>query len=219
MKKITTILALMLVQNSYALQLEGVNGVEIMAINGEKLTSSFLGSKSKSELAEGTHQVVVRYSANFDNEDLVTSRPTIFTLDLQQDTQISAFDVKSKYKAERAVRKGMTWEITGADNSSYKISNADILRGEGFMPYSDIEGLIATYNKEHNIIIARAVEEKAAAVPSVAPTIIGASSVVETASATTATPAAARDLATLYQQSTAAQKKAFRLWLVEQDLK
>jgi len=216
MKKITSILALMLVQNSYALELQGVNGVDILAINGQEVESGFFVKSSANELSPGTHQIVVRYSVNFNNDELITSRPSIFTIDLQQDTKISAFDVNTKYKAERAVRKGVTWEVITADNK-YNIENSDILRGEGFMPYSDIAGLVEAYNKEHNIIIAQPVEEKAAVVAAtVTPTVVGASTVAATA---TVAPAAVQDLATLYQQSTPAQKKAFRLWLVEQDMK
>jgi len=223
MKKITSILALLLVQNSYALELKGIDGVNILAINGEEIESGFFGSDSTSELDAGTHQIVVRYSANFNNEDLVTSRPSIFTIDLQQDTQISAFNVNTKYKAERAVRSGMTWQVISADNK-YNIENSDTLRGEGFMPYSDIKGLITAYNKEHNIIIAAPVEQKVAPTNVIAPTIVGATTtatVATTTATTTAatTPGAGVDLATLYQQSTPAQKKAFRLWLVEQDMK
>jgi len=222
MKKITSIVALLLVQNSYALELEGINGVDILAINGEEVESGFFITSSAKELSAGTHQVVVRYSANFNNDELITSRPSIFTIDLQQDTQISAFDVNTKYKAERAARDGMTWQVISADNK-YTVENSDILRGKGFMPYSDIAGLVAAYNKEHNIIIASAVEEKVVTAPTVSPTIIGATTAVAattaTVSPTTATPGAGVDLATLYQQSTPAQKKAFRLWLVEQDMK
>lgn len=225
MKKITSILALLLVQNSYALELEGINGVDILAINGKTVKTSFFASNSATELAAGTHQIVVRYSSKFNNDELIESRPAIFTLDLQQDTQINVENVNSHRQAEQAMRKGFTWQVINAD-TKYNVENSETLVGKGFMPYSNIEGLIATYNKEHNIIIATATEDKIEAVTTVAPTIVGttpagsASLAAQAPISTTATATSAGvDLITLYQQATQAQKKAFRLWLLEQDMK
>ena len=49
MKKIMVLLALLLTQNSYALKLEGINGIEILAINGEKVKSDAFSLKNEFE--------------------------------------------------------------------------------------------------------------------------------------------------------------------------
>lgn len=206
MKKIVTILALMLVQNSYALEIEGTNGVEILAIDGKKIESSLFSSSDDPELTPGEHQVVVRFSKNFYNDLQVRSRPAIFTIDLQQDTEISVSGLNTDYKAERAIREGIEWQVISADNQ-YSVKDSDILMDSGFLPYSDIEGVIATYNQQNSITAPAtvAVATATAALPVVA--------------ATEVTPTVNLPLQTLYQQASREEKKAFRIWLLEQDMK
>lgn len=89
-------------------------------------------------------------------------------------------------------------------SNQYEIQDSNILKGKGFMPYSDIEKLVVKYNQQKNITL-------------VSSTIV-----------TTATMAIATNLTTqqetentlisLYQQSSKEQKKTFRRWLVEQEL-
>ena len=207
MKKITTILALILAQNSYALQIEGVNGVEILAVNGEKIKTSFFSDTMQNELKAGTHQIVVKYSKDFDDEKKsATSDPVIFNIDLTQDTQISVPNYNQLYKAERAIDKGLIFQAINED-SQYNIENAVTLTGTGFLPFADIEAVIATYNQKNNIHIASATMPAA--------TTVGTSSdAIDMAVSCTG-----QDQIALYQQSSPAQKKAFRLWLLEQDLK
>jgi len=200
MKKITTILALLLAQNCYALELTGVNGVEILAINGKEVNSSFF-SKDNTDIEAGKHQVVVRYTSQFNNDEIVESRPAIFTLDLKQDTKISVEQMNNQRQAEKKIKAGLTWQVVSEDKQ-YEIKNSDTLKGQGFMPYSDIEKLIITYNEKQNITLATA--------PVVATTAVA----TKTAPQVTDENA----LVTLYQQSSKEQKKAFRLWLLDQDM-
>jgi len=202
MKKIFTILALIFMQNSYALELQGVNGVEILAIDGKKITSSLFKSDEVPEITPGEHQIVVRFSNTYYNDQLVRSRPSIFTLDLQQDTKISVSGLTTDAKAERAIRKGIVWEVITKDNQ-YNIKDSDILMDKGFLPYSDIEAVIEKYNQKNNIS---------------EPALITAVAVVDNKVTATAIDASV-PLITLYQQASREEKKAFRLWLLEQDMK
>lgn len=202
MKKITAILALVLVQNSYALQLEGINGVDILAVNGKKVNSS-LFSTSQSELDPGKHQIVVRYSTQTNDDQLLESRPAIFTIDLQQDTKISVSGMNNKQQIKRAMKKGITWQVISDDNQ-YPIDDSDTLVGKGFMPYSDIEGLVAQYNQSNNITL-KTVE--ATTVATIAEESKSNANI------------AGEALIQLYEKASIEDKKAFRLWLVEQDMK
>ncbi|MEI6897723.1 MAG: DUF2057 family protein [Psychromonas sp.] len=194
MKKLTTLLALILVQNSYALQLEGVNGVDILAIDGKTIKTEFFSSQAN-EIKAGEHQIVVRYSNKFHNQNSVESRPAIFNIDVQQDTKISAINVNSYTQAKRSISKGITWQISSEDKQ-YDIENSDTLAGEGFMPYSNITALVADYNQSNNIEVSGI-------------TAMASAEVIN----------ANAGLVERYQQASHAEKKAFRLWLLEQDMK
>jgi uncharacterized protein YccT (UPF0319 family) len=197
------LLTLAMIPSSYALELEGVNGVEILAINGKEVKNSFFSQKSN-ELKAGEHQIVVRYTTQFNNDDIIESSPAIFSIDLQQDTKISVPQMNSLRQIEKKIKAGLTWQIT-SENNQYQIDDSTTLEGKGFMPYSDIEALIVAYNQEHNIALATSA--------SVAATTLTA------ATATTVVGTKKGTLQSLYQQASKQEKKAFRLWLVEQDMK
>jgi len=205
MKKIMVLLALLLTQNSYALKLEGINGIEVLAINGEKVKSSVFSLKNEFEVKPGYHQIVLWYSKDFDDEDQsVRSIPVILNLELQEDTQIAVPNYNRLYKAERAVEEGLTFQIMSA-SKQYDLTDIPVLTTEGFSVFSDIERLIETYNKKNNITIATVDEEN---LPPA--TVVG----------TIATHSGSiQEQMNLYLQSTPEQKKAFRLWLLEQDMK
>jgi len=190
-------------QPSYALTLEGIHGIEILAINGEKVKSSLFSLRDEYEVPAGYHQIVIWYSKSFDEESAQT-KPIVFNLNLQEDTKISVPDYNQLYKAERAIKKGLPYEVI-SKNERYALPNAQPLTTKSFSLFSDIRALIQTYNKDNNITIAG---EKTVAPP--LPSVVGT---VGTGSDTIQTQIS------LYQQSTPAQKKAFRLWLLEQDLK
>jgi uncharacterized protein YccT (UPF0319 family) len=203
MKKLMILLAfLLLAQNSYALKLEGINGIEILAINGEKVKSDFFASKDEYELKPGYHQIVIRYSKDFDDgENTANSFPVIFNLELQEDTQISVDDYNRLSKAERAIKEGLTFQIISAEKQ-YNVTDAPLLTENGFSVFSNIETLIITYNRKNNITISGGKNDTPA-------TVVGIISGSDTV----------QEQMNLYLQSTPAQKKAFRLWLLEQDIK
>lgn len=195
-KKITVTLALLIASTSYAINLEGINGVEILAIDGQKVKSSFF-SKQKSDLSKGEHQIVVRYVKQFKNDDIIKSRPAIFSIDLQQDTQISASGINNQRQAEKAMSKGFVWQVSST-NQQYSVENSAQLKGSGFMPYQDIEGLIVTYNQENGMVLPAKVDKEVVI---------------------TQKTAKQSNLISLYQSASKEDKKVFRLWLLEQDMK
>ena len=205
MKKIIAILALLLVQNSYALELKGINGVEILAINGKEVKNAFF-SNDGSQLSAGEHQIVVRYASSLNTDELLESRPDIFTLNLTEDTQISAANMNNLKQIERELKKGVTW-VVESESKEYEVKDSDTLQGQGFMPYSDIEKLVANYNQQKNITLANGEAPVATAVATTAvatqiPHVIGENTLIS-----------------VYQQASKEQKKTFRLWLLEQDMK
>jgi uncharacterized protein len=201
------LLTLAMIPSTYALNLTGINGVKILAVNGKAVASSFF-SEDKNELKAGEYQIVVRYSTQLRNESRIESRPSIFTIDLQEDTEISVNRMKSQQQAKKKINAGVTWQII-SKNKQYQVSDSDMLKGSGFMPYDDIEGLITQYNEKNNIALIKTAKTAIAAMPS-----------VDTIAATTTDLSKVNmTLESLYQQATKEEKKTFRLWLLEQDMK
>ncbi|MFT5760800.1 MAG: hypothetical protein ACI9LM_005587 [Alteromonadaceae bacterium] len=210
MRKISALLlTLAMIPTGFALNLEGIKGVEIVAIDGKKIKTNFF-SDEETDLKPGEHQIVVRYTADFNNKRLIESKPTIFTLDIQQDTQISVNKFNSHYQAEKQMEAGLTWQITSKEKQ-YQVSDSDILKGEGFMPYANVERLIEEYNQQNNIALI-----KPEAVATTATVIATTAVITNTENSGNLQQ---NSLASLYQQASKAEKKAFRLWLLEQDMK
>jgi uncharacterized protein YccT (UPF0319 family) len=212
MKKIFTLLAILLVQNSYALELKGINGVEILAINGKKIESSFFSSDTDPEVDPGKHQIVVLFAKEFYAGQELRSRPSIFTIDVQQDTQISVDKFQNENKAQRAINNGLDWNII-SKNKQYTVTDADVLAGNGFLPYSDIEEVVWRYNQRNNIstsTVAMTTTEKAvtsntnANTNSISPLNSGTDQGI---------------IQGFYQKLSIEDKKAFRMWLIEQEMK
>lgn len=217
MKKISALLlTLAMIPSSFALNLQGDTGVEILIIDGQELETRLLEKKDKVDLNKGKHQVVVRYSTRFHDESPLSSEPTVLTLDLQEDTIISVNKFRSHRIAKKEIAKNVTWKII-SDNKEYLIQGADTLKGKGFMPFGNLDKLLATYNQENNIIVMPS-QPKPEAKMTTAPVVINAP-VTPVINNTTTQVVQDNALISLYQQASMEQKKAFRLWLLEQDMK
>ena len=128
---------------------EIITGNNIQALNGNKVKSAFVGNQ-KLEAKDGKQQLAVRYSASINNDRLIESRPYLLTIDVDGKTTISTDKFYSKVHAEQLMKAGLTWYVTN-DQGKYTVAKATELKGEGFLPYSDIEGLIAESNQQNNI--------------------------------------------------------------------
>ena len=159
------ILAFVMIPTSYALNLEGINGVEILAIDGKEVNSGFFYNK-QAPLTAGEHQIVVRYSKQFNNDELLQSRPTIFTLNLQHDTQISVQPQSNRKQLDKQIKAGLVWQVI-SHNKHYEIKNSAPLKGKGFMPYSNIEELIVTYNQQNDIVLSKGKTQKIVSVKTI----------------------------------------------------
>lgn len=208
--------------------------VKLLALDGKRVDSSFFRNDDPS-LSHGTHQIVVRYINNFRNGDTIESKPYIFDLTVVDDAEISVKKFHNQYQAEKAIKEGLVWQIT-TDAGTQEISNADTLTGTGFMPYSDIEKLIAEYNKQKGIKIAptatltapkETVTASATTTASTATSAIAETEAVATTAVATTTVLAVNETADtnktdqlieIYNSATKAERKAFRLWLIEADM-
>jgi len=181
--------------SSFAGELISGNNLDILAIDGVKQSSSLFGSDDI-ELANGQHQLVVKYIETFANENLVESRPYIFNIDVKGSTTITTERLRSKAIAENRVNKDLNWYVEN-DNGKSTISNADQLEGQGFMPFSDIEKLVAEYNGESTTKVV-------SAAPAVTPKKQSSS---------------VNMIIEQYKMATTEQKKQFKIWLIENETK
>ena len=211
MKVIIILLLVLLSPFSHAAILKTGMGVEILAVDGKKIATSFF-SDVDIDLSDGIHQVVVRYSNNFKGSEQVESKPYIFNVNVKGDTEVGTARFHHQKQAESAIRHGLVWIITNNEQTE-KIASFDILTGKGVMPYNDIEKVVADYNKAHEI-------------PSLGITsALDSASQVATAVNETTAPAGkaaltkAAQLKLLYKAANKPERKAFRLWLLDQELK
>jgi uncharacterized protein YccT (UPF0319 family) len=196
---------------SLAATLIGEHGVEIVAIDGEEVESGFFGSED-SQLSDGNHQIVVKYAKNFRKDERVESRPYIFDLNIKGDTKISVDNINSQNQAERAIRDGLVW-IVKNDGPIQTIEDSAQLTDDGYFPYRNIKKLITAYNQENDITLTsvtttrQAEEIKATGQPK------------KHKMKTMGEQSKTQQLVETYKAATKSERKAFRIWLLEQDMK
>ena len=163
--------------------------IQVLALNGAKVSSSFLSVKNiKAE--DGNQQVVVKYSTNFRDGGLLESRPYILTVDVQGKTEITTNKLYSYAQASQKLRTGLEWFVEN-EKEQYQVKTAEQLKGDGFIPYSDIEGLVNTYNNDNDIEVTSNSVKK-----------ITTNSLIQQ-----------------YKAADIEQKKQFKMWLINSETK
>jgi uncharacterized protein YccT (UPF0319 family) len=204
MRLLVILITFFVISSSYAATLTGERNVQILAVNGQKYSNKILDN-SDLTLPKGQHQIVVRYSNSFPKNGILTSKPYIFNIQTDNNTTVTAVGIFNRYgRAKKALETGITWRVTN-QNSSVMIKDADILFGEGFFPYHDIEKLIAKYNKDKGIISSSTTDDL---------TITAQDEYSDNSNS-----APTEQLIKVYNSASKADKKAFRIWLIEQDMK
>ena len=165
------------------------NNIEVLAINGAKIKGTFFGDDTL-KVADGQQQVVVRYSHNFRDERLLESRPYILTVDVNGKTEITTNKLYSYSQATQKINIGLDWFVEN-EKKQYKVEGAEQLKGDGFVPYADIEGLVNDYNQENNIQVTSNSVKK-----------ITTNSLIEQ-----------------YKAADIEQKKQFKMWLINNETK
>lgn len=197
MKPAGALIALIFSPAIFASEIISSNNIEILAVDGKEIKTNFFSS-SKIQVTDGEHQVVARYSRNFNKDGLVESKPYIFTVNVQGDTSLKMNKFSTPSHAKSAINKGLTWSYKN-DQGEVKVQHADQLKGDGFMPYSDIEALVATYNQQHAI-------QPSSTTTSAKPTN-NTSSVSD------------NPIIEQYKLASKAQRKAFKIWLIDNETK
>lgn len=195
--------------SAQAIEVEVGENIEFMVANGKEVGSLMTPAKTL-DLPQGKHQLVVRYNASVKDgsrNKFFTSRPYIFEADIQQATVISLPKMKRYSQVESHFQNGPRWTLEYQDGISEPVKYEKLV-GSGFSPYSDMEGLVAEYNQEKGISFTNNQFEK---LTDAAVSVSESGEVSINGDATT-------QLKLWYTKATVEERKAFKLWMIEQDM-
>lgn len=156
--------------NALAGTVTGSSNIEFMAFDGQKVKK-----KDTISVNDGNpHQVVISvssiYKSGSDNQ-FFESSPIVLTFNgTQEDIQILAPHLRTQYDIE-GFKQNPTFTVKTASGKALSYQK-DILKGEGFMPNSNIVSNLATYNSGNGVAAMKQFATTAMATPMVAGTAI-----------------------------------------------
>ena len=128
--------------------------IKLLVVDGKKIESSLWSEADSIDLTEGRHQVVVQFDGELKDgskSKMYTTRPYLFEMDVpKQDATIVLPRLSSMSQAKAYFQRGPQWQLELADGTTKALEHVE-LQGKGFAAYSDMEGLVAEYNRQHGI--------------------------------------------------------------------
>ena len=135
-------------------ELAAGNNIKLLVVDGKKVQSSFWSETSTVNLPAGKHQVVVQFDGEVKDGSktrILTTRPYLFEMDVpKQDATITLPRLSTISQAKAYFQRGPEWSLELADGTSRTLDYVE-LQGKGLAAYSDMEALVADYNREHGI--------------------------------------------------------------------
>jgi uncharacterized protein len=130
--------------NAATLSADG--GIELMALDGKEINDQTV----LSQIPEGKHQVVYRYYSTLrdgSSNRLLSVTPNVSLISFKQDDHltISLPRFMTYAQAKAYFRRSDEWSLVDAQGNKHVLAY-EVLPGQGFMPYSDIEKPLAAYN-------------------------------------------------------------------------
>ncbi|OOE62163.1 YccT family protein [Salinivibrio sp. IB282] len=139
-----------------AAEITSAPNIEFVVVDGKEISFDNWAPQQTIELANGTHQLVMRFDGEVkrgSKEVIFTSRPYLFELNV--DGRNTTIDIdtrlKTKVQAEHYFDDAQ-WQAE-FDNGDVMPLEAVELKGDGFAAYADMEALVAEYNRANGIII------------------------------------------------------------------
>ncbi|GHA48262.1 DUF2057 family protein [Photobacterium aphoticum] len=130
------------------------DGIELLVVDGKKVQTSFWSETASVNLPAGKHQVVVRFDGELKDgakSRIYTTRPYLFELDVpEQDAEITLPRFSTMSQAKAYFQRGPEWTLTFADGTTRTLEAVE-LHGKGLAAYSDMEALVADYNRQQGI--------------------------------------------------------------------
>lgn len=183
--------------------------IKLLVVDGKKVASSFWSEAESVELAAGKHQVVVQFDGEVkkgSKSTMYTTRPYLFELDVpNEDASIVLPRLTTLSQAKAHFQRGPQWQLQLASGAKNTLEYT-VLEGNGFAAYSDMEALVADYNREQGITF-----EQGYAVD-LEKTVVDISDKGEVS----ITGDALAQLKLWYSKANAKEKVAFEQWVAEQ---
>lgn len=135
---------------AYAATLAADSRVELMALDGKEITKQDLEQGKLLNISPGSHQVVYRFNASLrdgSSNRLLTTAPNVSLIDFNADDDfyITLPKLNAYTQAQAYFRRDAQWFLEDNKGNQTHLSY-DVLPGQGFMPFADIEKPLAAYN-------------------------------------------------------------------------
>ena len=211
LKKLFLMFTALAAANLHAATLHIGRGIELLVVDGEKYQSPVgYSPETTVELNDGNHQLLIRFNQQYKEKSRTrhfTSKPYIFQIDLQgRDAEILTLPLRTRAQAQAYFARNPQWQLKYAGGEVVNLTTTEI-KGKGVAPFSNLEKLVADYNQQQGITFEQgyAVDLEQAAVEV---TEQGKVKVVGDALA---------QLKMWYTKASDKEKKAFKIWMAEQD--
>ncbi|MEZ9525781.1 YccT family protein [Enterovibrio norvegicus] len=206
--KLFLLLVVLLPFSAHSSTLTLGNNLELLVFNGEKNEEDL----DTVELHEGKNQAVVRVNGRFkrgSTEELFGSNPYVITFSSTSDDVMLSLSSKlnSLPRVKKAFRQeNPTWSLVG-DSGGVKHTSEPLPGNEGLFPFSNIEALVADYNRTNGIAVTSTSVED---LRDVAVVVADDGKVEVTGDPIT-------QLKLWYTKATKEERKTFRKWMIDQE--
>ncbi|OLQ69338.1 hypothetical protein BIT28_20370 [Photobacterium proteolyticum] len=154
MKKLVAAALLVLPFSLQAATLSTGPNIELLVIDGKKVDSSFWSQTESVDLAPGKHQVVVRFDGELKSgskSKMYTTRPYLFELNVPDENATIVLPLlTSLTQAKSHFERGPEWQLELESGAMRTLEYVE-LQGKGFAAFSNMEKLVADYNRQHGI--------------------------------------------------------------------
>lgn len=203
MRKFILIAGLLITSVVSAEELIPQTGVEILVVNGVEVKED----REPVELQDGLNQVVVRYSNSVGkggSKKVFESKPFILSFNAPENkSTLTAPKTYSYEQANNSFKKSPKWVIESESNEiSY---SQEVLKSRGgFLPYRDIEELVAKHNQENGLVFGSSAALVASA------QIVGSNQ-----NAVNNKVSNLEQLQAWYTKASKEERKAFQKWIID----
>lgn len=195
-------------------QLEVTNPYVVQLIDGQAINPSLLDNTKKFPLSIGKHQLVVAFEGNYSNRDeikLVTAEPLVINFTAADNQQL-VLDYKKPRNEAEAKQFLKDQKVALKD----KVSGQQVSSEQFVMP--KVEGFQLTRDYQQELInMGKAFNQPKTVAVSTAAVMAAASAPVQVApSKAQSNPEALTQLQNWYNKADAETRKAFQIWVIQQ---
>ncbi|HHQ4736610.1 DUF2057 family protein [Aeromonas veronii] len=195
-------------------QLEVTTPYVVQLIDGQAINPSLLDNTKKFPLSVGKHQLVVAFEGNYSNRDeikLVTAEPLVLNFTAADNQQL-VLDYKKPRNEAEAKQFVKDQKVTLKD----KVTGQQVSSEQFVMP--KVEGFQLTRDYQQELInMGKAFNQPKTVAVSSAAVMAAASAPVQVApSKAQSNPEALTQLQNWYNKADAETRKAFQIWVIQQ---